>query len=86
MLGHHSWAKNREPYANGMKAIFTAAWILFCLKVAHESMVLMNVSTRDKFFLEVYLYYNPVCLMVSISFTDTSHCDSSIASASIERV
>ncbi|CAK9862679.1 unnamed protein product [Sphagnum jensenii] len=63
MLGHHSWAKNREPYANGMKAIFTAAWILFCLKVAHESMVLMNVSTRDKFFLEVYLYYNPVCLM-----------------------
>jgi hypothetical protein len=33
MLGHHSWAKNREPYANGMKAIFTAAWILFCLKV-----------------------------------------------------
>ncbi|KAH8934333.1 hypothetical protein BDL97_18G077500 [Sphagnum fallax] len=45
-----------------MQAIFTAVWILFCLKVAHESMVLMNVSTRDKFFLEVYLYYNPVFL------------------------
>ncbi|CAM6016268.1 unnamed protein product [Sphagnum balticum] len=63
ILSHHSWGKkNREPYANGMEAIFTAVWILFCLKVAHESMVLMNVSTRDKFFLEVYLYYNPVFL------------------------
>ncbi|KAH8934332.1 hypothetical protein BDL97_18G077500 [Sphagnum fallax] len=63
IMSHHSWGKkNREPYANGMEAIFTAVWILFCLKVAHESMVLMNVSTRDKFFLEVYLYYNPVFL------------------------
>jgi hypothetical protein len=38
-------------------------WIGIALEqVAHESMVLMNVSTRDKFFLEVYLYYNPVFL------------------------
>jgi hypothetical protein len=55
MADHERWF--------AMQAIFTAVWILFCLKVAHESMVLMNVSTRDKFFLEVYLYYNPVFLM-----------------------
>jgi hypothetical protein len=43
-----------------------SCWIGIDLEqVAHESMVLMNVSTRDKFFLEVYLYYNPVFLTVS---------------------
>jgi Na+/H+ antiporter NhaC len=31
MLGHHSWAKNREPYANGMKVGLSASSFLFSL-------------------------------------------------------
>jgi hypothetical protein len=29
MLGHHSWAKNREPYANGMKVGLSAFFFSF---------------------------------------------------------
>jgi hypothetical protein len=40
-------------------------WGCHGVQVAYESMVIMNVTTRDKFFYEVFLYYNPLFLMVS---------------------
>ncbi|CAK9213236.1 unnamed protein product [Sphagnum jensenii] len=53
----------KNNYIWSLKKGFSIFWIGIALEqVAHESMVLMNVSTRDKFFLEVYLYYNPVFL------------------------
>ncbi|KAG0560487.1 hypothetical protein M758_10G179000 [Ceratodon purpureus] len=58
--------KSSAPSTWGIQAIFFAVWILFCLKVAYESMVMMNVTTRDKFFYEVFLYYNPLFLMAGM--------------------
>ncbi|XP_024397476.1 uncharacterized protein [Physcomitrium patens] len=55
--------KVNAPSTWGIQAISFAVWILICLKVAYESLVLMNVATLDKFLYEVYLYYNPVFLM-----------------------
>nr|XP_024384774.1 SPX and EXS domain-containing protein 5-like isoform X2 [Physcomitrium patens] len=55
--------KGNAPSTWGMQAISFAVWILICLKVAYESLTLMNVTTLDKFLYEVYLYYNPVFLM-----------------------
>lgn len=63
------------PGIHGVLVLFNEnmlrMWGYHGVQVAYESMVIMNVTTRDKFFYEVFLYYNPLFLMVSnvLSFT-----------------
>jgi hypothetical protein len=44
MLGHHSWAKNREPYANGMKVGLSASSFLFLFNFLNK---IINLFMSD---------------------------------------